>query len=166
MAPQSCPVPVRPFPAAPWPRGGRGAALALVVVLVVVLSGCADDDPAATNGPTPTAQPAPTTDITPSDAAGGAAPPVDGEVSGTLGGSDVEGGCIWLDTPEGRYELVTAPNAAVAIDPGNRVVVDAQDGTVIAEEGQQVTVVGRTDDGLVTFCQVGTILAVEDVRTG
>ena len=83
-------------------------------------------------------------------------------VTGTLDRVDVEGGCTVLVVDGETYELVAAPGASVAIDPANGVVAST-DGDVIAEVGDTITVTGEIDPGLVSFCQVGPILAVEDV---
>lgn len=87
-------------------------------------------------------------------------------VSGVLGGSNLEGGCVWLDADDGtRYELIGGPSASVAIDPANQVIADAT-GTVIAEAGDPIEVTGTVDDGLATFCQVGENLVVDSVSAG
>lgn len=86
-------------------------------------------------------------------------------VTGTLDRVDVEGGCTVLVVDGEDYELVAAPGASVAIDPANGVVAST-DGDVIAEVGDTITVTGEIDPGLMSFCQVGPILAVEDVTAG
>lgn len=153
--------------------GVLGALAALLLA-----AACAPaEDPAAGPTPTPTGPAAdPTGEGTPEeegtpddpdrDAASsdpGTSPAGVGQLRGTLGGSDIEGGCVWLDAEDGtRYELVPAPDAEIRIDSGNLLVVDPA-GDVVAEVGDEVVVEGQTDPGLMTFCQVGEPLVVTDV---
>ena len=153
-----------------------------LLLLAVLAAGCAssdtagdgDDDVSVSESATSTAE-APAsepaeepssedaTEDTPADP-----PPAPGArtYSGTLGGGDIEGGCFWLDGDDGtRYELIAGTRSDVAIDQANRVIADAE-GNVIAREGDAVEVTGIVDEGMATFCQVGTNLVVDSVSAG
>lgn len=152
--------------------------LLLLALLAVFATGCAgqDEDVAVgAGGPT---------EVATSDRADGGGDGADDEasggaasetaapaeslpnpVTGTLDRVDVEGGCTVLVVDGASYELVAAPGASVAIDPANGVVAST-DGDVIAEVGDTITVTGEIDPGLMSFCQVGPILAAEDITAG
>lgn len=155
----------------PTPTPMRHVLVGLLAALA--LSACAgdtggsgelDDQPSASATVAPTGSEVPgNSGADPSETT--AAPdPV--TVSGVLGGSNLEGGCVWLDAEDGtRYELIGGPSASVAIDPANQVIADTT-GTVIAEAGDAVEVTGTVDDGLATFCQVGENLVVDSISAG
>lgn len=151
--------------------------LLLLALLALLAGGCAgqgDDVAVGGGGPSEaatgdpedgTGEEAPADE--PSEAVDTAAPAASlpNPVTGTLDRVDVEGGCTVLVVDGATYELVAAPGARVAIDPANGVVADTE-GTVIAEVGDTITVTGAIDPGLMSFCMVGPILAVEDVAAG
>lgn len=143
--------------------------LALLLALVISLAACGSSDgdgvAVGEDAPTPAAPTEGSRDGTSSPAeTGGSSVDVDGTIEGTFGGTDLEGGCVYLDADDGtRYELVRAPESSIVIDPQNRVIASAS-GEVIAREGDRVAVEGLTDPGLMTFCQIGTIFAVTDAR--
>lgn len=82
--------------------------------------------------------------------------------TGTLETVDVESGCLVLIVDGVQYELQAAPDAELAVDAANGLVVDAE-GNELATAGDDVTVDGALDPGIATFCQVGPVLFVTEV---
>lgn len=178
---QPGPTPARLLPARLLPARVVGALL----LGALLLGACADADPVggavgtgagATAAPATTApdgdpaadeatEDAPAGDQATEDVAGGSGAALPDAVTGTLGREDVEGGCISLTVDGTVYELVAAPGAAVVIDGGNGVIATT-DGAVVASVGDEVTVSGAVDEGLMTFCQIGPVLAVGEVTAG
>ncbi len=79
-------------------------------------------------------------------------------LTGTLeGDAQLEGGCVWLETPDGRYEVLWPDDIKAETDPVQLV----RDGEVVAEEGDEVVVEGHVEDDMVSVCQVGTIFTAE-----
>jgi hypothetical protein len=113
---------------------------ATAAVALVLLAGCASaggDDPAAT-------QPG-------------------GSVTGTLAGDPaLEGGCAWLDTAQGRIQVLYPDGYEVSFDP---LRLTGPDG-VVAEEGDSVTVRGEHGEALVSTCQVGHLFTATQVVDG
>jgi hypothetical protein len=127
-------------------------AVAAIAVTLLLLAGCgsAGGDPAATEPPSPTPRESPTGQVS-------------GSVTGTLGGdAGLEGGCAWLDTPQGRIQVIYPDGYDVAFDP---LRLSGPDG-VVAEEGDTVTVRGELGEGLVSTCQVGPMFTATEVVDG
>lgn len=116
----------------------------------------------------PTAAPA-TPDDEPSesilDGVGGAPARVqDGELTGVLGGDEaLEGGCAWIDGPDGRYEVQYPEGYTVEYGP---VRLLDPDGEVVAEAGDTLTVIGTASEGMMSVCQVGTLWTADTVQPG
>lgn len=86
-----------------------------------------------------------------------------GSISGTLGGdAQLEGGCAWVETSSGRYEVVWPEGYEVAFDPVRLL----RDGEVVAEAGDELTVRGSVDTDAVSICQVGPIFQATSVEVG
>lgn len=84
-------------------------------------------------------------------------------LEGTLGGDpELEGGCAWLDTDDGRYEVLYPQGYELGLDP---VRLTAPDGDTVAEEGDTVRVRGQVTDDVVSVCQVGTIFRATEVES-
>ena len=120
----------------------------------LLLSGCAAADSPGSTAGEPTAPPA--TDITePSEAASPAS-----QFTGTIGGdAQLEGGCLWLETDQGRFELRLPDDFAVDTQ---QLTVTAPDGTAVAA-GDTVDVAGTVLEDMVSVCQVGPILEVSQL---
>lgn len=145
--------------------------LPLACITAVLLLGACADEPAQVGSPDPsptvtgtatsTPTPAPSATPTADDPAGDR-----GEFrswTGTLGGSEIEGGCVWLEAEDGtRYELVAAPGGTVAVDTANLSLLRS-DGTVF-EGGAPITLDAALDPEAMSFCQIGPILMVRDVQ--
>lgn len=85
-------------------------------------------------------------------------------LEGTLGGdADLEGGCAWLETDDGRYEVMYPDGYEIAFDPLRLL---GPDGDTIAAEGEPVRVGGTVGDDMVSACQVGTIFQATEVTAG
>lgn len=86
------------------------------------------------------------------------------ELTGTLGGDDaLEGGCAWIDGPDGRYEVLYPEGYTVEFGP---VRIVGPDGEVVAEQGDTVTVAGAPAEGMMSICQVGQMWQAESVEAG
>lgn len=74
---------------------------------------------------------------------------------GTLGGdAQLEGGCVWLDTDDGRIEVLWPEGWTVGTDP---VELRNPDGEVVAGAGDEVRVDASPAREMVSTCQVGRI---------
>lgn len=94
-------------------------------------------------------------DTAPGDAEGGELR------EGTLGGdASLEGGCAWLDTSDGRLEVLYPEGYEVRFEPLRLL---GPDGETIAEEGDTVRVRGRVAEDRMSICQVGTIFQASEV---
>ena len=81
--------------------------------------------------------------------------------TGALGGDPhLEGGCVWLETPEQRLEVAWPDGWEADPDP---VALRDPDGTLVAEAGDEITVTGEIDDSAMTICQIGPLLRATDV---
>lgn len=121
--------------------------LVAAIVTAIVLAGCAGS---GTAGPGPAVPPVPDAgeDV-------GAPGQAAGAITGTLGGDPgLEGGCAWLDTPEGRYEVLWPPDYRVQQQPLRLL---GPDGQTVAEEGQRLTVEGEPATDALSYCQVGRL---------
>jgi hypothetical protein len=124
----------------------------LALMLVGVLAGCQLDQgqpPAPQRVSSPSASA-----VTPSAAAGTS-------LTGVLGGdAQLEGGCVWLETDQGRIEPMWPAGYTATTDPV--ALLDPQ-GETIAEEGDSVTVTGSPTRDVATICQVGEVWSLTDV---
>jgi hypothetical protein len=90
----------------------------------------------------------------------------DGEttITGALGGNaQLEGGCVWVETDDGRYEVLWPQGWQADADP---VELRNPDGDVIAREGDEVRVTGAEATDVATTCQVGTVFEAKAVKSG
>lgn len=82
-------------------------------------------------------------------------------LEGTLGGDpQLEGGCSWLDTEDGRFEVLYPEGYDIAFEP---VRLLDPEGDTVAEEGDEVRLRGRVSGDIVTVCQVGTVFEADEV---
>lgn len=120
------------------------ATLALTVLLAGCGASATDPEPspsAADPAPTPRELVSPSVATQP--------------VVGTLGGdAQLEGGCVWLDTDDGRIEVLWPEGWTVATDP---IELRNPDGEVAAGEGDEVRVDAAPAPELVSTCQVGEL---------
>lgn len=130
-----------------------------MLMAVLALAGCdVVPDQAPPSGPSETASahtdPA-SSEPAPTDA--------DGQtVTGTLSGdAQLEGGCVWLETVDGNIEPQLPDGYTTMADP---VALVGPDGGVIAEEGDQVTIVGSPAVDIMTTCQVGAVWRVSAIK--
>ena len=139
----------------------------LLLAVTVLLVGCGTAGSDGTGGEqgatTPAGETAPdqtqTEDTVPSEttAADGA------ELTGTLGGDPtLEGGCVWLDTPSGRVQVLWPDGYEATSDP---VELVGPEGEVVAAEGEQVTILGAEEADRMSVCQIGPIWTAESVAT-
>lgn len=107
----------------------------------------------------------------PADEAAGAPTPADTPtastsartLTGALGGDpDLEGGCVWLDTDEGRVEVLWPDGYHASADPVELRADDA----VVAREGDEVTITGAPATDRVSTCQVGALWTATSVEDG
>lgn len=120
---------------------------AILTVLLLVATACASS--AVSTG-----------DATPSDASPSAV--ATDTLVGTLGGDPaLEGGCVWLDTDDGRVEAVWPDGYTASADP---VELRGPDDEVVATAGEEVRIEGSVADDRVSVCQVGRIWTVTTVQ--
>lgn len=120
----------------------------VVGALIVLLAGCAG---ASSQESTQTATPTPSG----SEAAD--------RFFGTLGGdASLEGGCLWLEVGEERYELRLPEGYDV--DTENLTIV-TPDGDALSS-GTQLEVTGSVLQDVATICQVGPVIDVSSLEMG
>lgn len=84
--------------------------------------------------------------------------------TGTLGSDVIEGGCVYLETGDGRRLEVIYPDGwQVRRSPLGLV---RPDGTVVAEAGGLVTIRGVEAQDMVSICQIGPIVRAFEVLPG
>jgi hypothetical protein len=136
------------------------------LMLMAVLAGCQLDPGQQPPAPLPSAS---ASEVPPSAPAGGGpaaseeAPSASAGTSltGVLGGdAQLEGGCIWLETDQGRIEPMWPAGYTVTTDPVT--LLDPQ-GEPVAEEGDRITVTGGPAQDVATVCQVGEVWNVTEV---
>lgn len=85
-------------------------------------------------------------------------------ITGELGGdAQLEGGCVWVEADDGRYEVLWPQGWQADADP---VELRNPDGDVVAREGDEVRVTGAEATDVATTCQVGTIFQASAVESG
>ncbi|HSK97454.1 MAG TPA: hypothetical protein VK891_12620 [Euzebyales bacterium] len=138
----------------------------VALMLMAVLAGCQLDTGQQAPAPLPSASASEVTPHTPaaSEPAPSEAPPSapDGtSLTGVLGGdAQLEGGCVWLETDEGRVEPLWPTGYTATTDPGR--LLDPP-GEQVAEEGDRITITGGPAQDVATICQVGEVWNVTEV---
>lgn len=117
--------------------------ITILTALLLLLGACA-----ASPGAVTTATPRP-------DAATSTAP-AQQRLTGVLGGdSQLEGGCVWLETAGGeRVEVLWPDGYEASADP---LELRDASGTLVATGGDEVTITGAPAGDAVSVCQVGQI---------
>lgn len=129
---------------------------AILTALLVVLAACGSS-PAEDVGSDPSVVASP---VAASPTAGAAAGSQ--ALTGVLHGDPgLEGGCVWLDTPDGRVEVIWPDGYQASADP-----VELRDaaGDVVAGDGDEVTVAAAPASDRVSICQVGEIWTATTVE--
>jgi hypothetical protein len=86
-----------------------------------------------------------------------------GTYTGMLGSDAFEGGCAYLQAPDGRkYEVIYPDGWELRKSP---LELLAPDGTVVARAGDEVTVRGAEAD-MASICQIGPIIQATEVVVG
>src|ERR671914_332015 len=119
---------------------------ALILIAMTWLAACAagagtsEPSPSRERDETPTPSPRPSFALAspkPSTGAGSSE-----QLSGALGADTVEGGCAYLEAPDGtRYEVIYPPGWRVSASP---LSLTSPTGDVVATGGETITVRGRT----------------------
>jgi hypothetical protein len=137
-----------------------------LILMLVVLAGCGlgstqrPTEPAEANA-SAGAPSVPATDAAVSSDPASGMPTATG-VTGVLGGDEqLEGGCVWLDTDQGRIEPLWPAGYTVTTEPVT--LLDPQ-GETVAREGDSVTIIGEPAGDVATICQVGELWNVTDVE--
>lgn len=126
----------------------RAVPAALVGAVLMVLAGCGGQGDPAVGGD----QDGETTD----EQAGEST-----TVTGTLAGDpDLEGGCAWLESDDGRAEVLWPEGYRVTFEP---LRLRGPDDEVVAEDGEEVTVRGEFTEDRVSVCQVGELFQASAV---
>jgi hypothetical protein len=136
---------------------------AILMTLLLLLSACASpsgDGSGATPADASQSSETAVGPTIPDDASAVAATET---LTGVLGGDpDLEGGCVWLDTGDGRrVEVVWPEGYRASVDP---VMLRDATGDVVAAEGDAVTVEGAPARDRVSTCQIGEIWTATAIR--
>jgi hypothetical protein len=84
--------------------------------------------------------------------------------TGTLGSDAIEGGCVYLETPDGRRLEVIYPDGwRVRRSP---LALIGPDGTEVAGAGDTITIRGAETQDMVSICQMGPIVRAVEVLPG
>jgi hypothetical protein len=131
-----------------------------VALLVVASAGCGGGaGVAGSAGASPGA-------ASPSEQVASPLTPEDGSAdtyTGRLGLDAIEGGCAYLETSDGqRYEVIYPDGWTLQKSPLQLI---APDGSVVAEDGDELTVRGSEAD-MVSICQIGPIIQATEVEAG
>jgi hypothetical protein len=139
---------------------GRG--VALVVLLGAVMNGCgggagSGSGTAGAGEPLPAGAASPSLELASQrPTKGGAA----ATYTGVLASDAIEGGCVYLQAPDGRkYEVLYPEGWELRKSPAELV---SPDGRVVARAGDEVTVRGAEAD-MVSVCQIGPIIQATEV---
>ncbi len=98
--------------------------------------------------------PTPRESLRPSSQQPTAAPEGD-PLTGRLGADSIEGGCGYLEAPDGtRYEVIYPDGWDLRLAPLELI---APDGSVVARGGDEVTVIGAPAGDMASICQIGPI---------
>jgi hypothetical protein len=83
---------------------------------------------------------------------------------GTLGSDTIEGGCVYLETADGRRLEVIYPDGwRVRRSP---LALIGPDGTEVAGPGDTITIRGAEAHDMVSICQMGPIVRAIEVLPG
>jgi hypothetical protein len=136
--------------------------VALVVLLGAVMNGCgggagSGSGTAGAGEPSPAGAASPSLELA-------SQPPTKGgpatTYTGVLASDAIEGGCAYLQGPDGRkYEVIYPDGWELRKSPLELV---SPDGRVVARAGDEVTVRGAEAD-MVSVCQIGPIVQATEV---
>lgn len=86
----------------------------------------------------------------------------DQRLTGTLGADSIEGGCGYLETPDGtRYQVSYPDGWELSLSP---LELRDPDGNVVAGPGDEVTVTGEVATDMASICQIGPIFRAASVE--
>ncbi len=136
----------------------------LLVVAACAGAGTGGESPStlATSSP-PASEPVPSL-VPASDQPSPMGTPAQGgqRLSGTLGADSIEGGCGYLQTPDGtRYQVSYPDGWELSISP---LELRDPDGNVFAGPGDEVTVTGEVATDMASICQIGPIFRAVSVE--
>jgi hypothetical protein len=145
-------------------RLGRGVVLATLFG-VVAMNGCGGGG-ADSSGSGSAGQPSSVEAASPSLELASQEPSKSGATgtyAGILGSDAIEGGCVYLQAPDGRkYEVLYPDGWTLRKSP---LELAAPDGQVVARVGDEVTVRGAEAD-MTSICQIGPIIQATEVVIG
>jgi hypothetical protein len=128
----------------------------LLALSAAVLSACAAGAGGSSDGGSP---PSDDEFTVPSD--GKSIGPVGATVTGTLGFDDIEGGCAFLETADGkRYEVIYPEDWTIDKAQGQLRGPAGE----VANAGDTVTVRGSVETGRSSICQIGPIFGATSVE--
>lgn len=139
---------------------GRG--VALVVLLGVLMNGCGNgagsgSRTAGAGEPSPAGPASPSLELASQQPRKGGAATT---YTGVLAADAIEGGCVYLQAPDGRKLEVIYPDGwELRKSP---VELVSPDGRVVARAGDEVTVRGAEAD-MASICQIGPIIQATEV---
>lgn len=129
----------------------------LLLVIIAALPACAVGGTAS-----PRSTASPMVSESPERSPEASEPPGDGDrLTGVLGADTIEGGCAYLETPDGTRWQVVYPDGWT-IDPSGATLRDPSD-AVVATAGDTITVRGREATDMASFCQIGPFFRASEV---
>jgi hypothetical protein len=141
----------------------RRAGFAAAWLLVLMAAGCSGTTGPSGGGPrspgsgSPSGPASPSLELASPKPAGS---PLQAYV-GVLGSDSIEGGCVYLQAPDGRkYEVIYPDGWQVQKSP---LALIAPDGRVVAEAGDEVEIKGSEAGEMVSICQIGPIVRAVEV---
>lgn len=141
----------------------------LLPILCLFLAACAAPGQIPGDTPTEVASPSPddatpgsTPSLVPASEQPTRVPADHGEaLTGVLGADAIEGGCGYLQTPDGtRHEIIYPDGWQLRLSP---LELRAPDGEVVATGGDEVTVHGSPATDMASICQIGPIFRAVEV---
>jgi hypothetical protein len=147
-------------------RLGRGVVL-IALFGMVAMNGCGGGGTGpGGSGAAGTGEPSPAGPASPSLELASQQPSKSGAAGtyvGVLSADAIEGGCAYLQAPDGRkYEVLYPDGWTLRRSP---LELSGPDGRVVAQGGDEVTVRGSVAD-MASICQIGPIIEATEVVVG
>lgn len=135
----------------------------------IAIAACAAPASNPTQTPTPeqspveTPEPSPTASFDRASEQPSRGPAGGDELTGVLGADTIEGGCGYLETPDGtRYQVIYPEGWDLELSP---LQLTSPTGDVVARGGDEVTVRGSVATDMASICQIGPIFQATEVVT-
>ena len=138
-------------------------ACALTIAACAAPAGNLTPTPTPEQSPMETSEPSPTPSLDLASEQPSREPDGGDELTGVLGADTIEGGCGYLQTPDGtRYQVIYPEGWDLTLSP---LQLTSPAGDVVARGGDEVTVRGRVATDMASICQIGPIFRSTAVVT-